>query len=582
MKLQIKDRLLFDGAFGSYYHKLTGDLGPCELANLQAPDVVERIHREYLQAGAQAIKSNTFAANTSALQLPFEEIEKIIRAGYALAEKAAGTEAAVFADIGPISSEDGQKTREELVKIADVFLALGAQNFLFETFAGFDELVPTLENIKRKCPDAFVIVSFAASRDGYTKDGNYYQALIEQAEKSPQIDACGLNCVCGPAHICALNRVLKRGTKMRAVMPNAGYPTAIGGRMIYDDNADYFSERLLEIAGDGVKILGGCCGTTPEHIAKVYQRLKNGQESETRNRVVTPGGQKKRKTNPFLEKIQQGKPVIAVEISPPSNVEIDRMLAGAKAVKEAGADLITVPDSPLSRARANSVMCAARLHRETGLPVMPHLACRDRNMVGLKSILLAGKMEGIDLVLAITGDPMEHKTDTCDRGVFSLHSINLLSYIHSLNEEVFQEDEYTTAGALNVNVPNFEAELRRAVKKQENGASLFLTQPVFDACAAENLKRAKAVLKAKILAGIMPLASYKNAVFVNNEIAGISVPEEIIQALYGLDREQATAVSVKYSSEIAKRIRPFCDGYYLVTPLGRYDLCCKLIQAIKE
>ncbi|MDP4109355.1 MAG: homocysteine S-methyltransferase family protein, partial [Bacillota bacterium] len=465
-------RLLFDGAFGSYYFSLTGDEAPCELANLNRPDTVREIHRRYIEAGAQAIKTNTFGANTHALKSDFSTVRTVVENGFKLAkEESYG--AFVFADIGPFMHETREETVSEYIGIADIFLDFGADCFLFETFPEYEIMEPVLGHIKKKNPEAFIIFSFAVSQDGYTRRGIFYKALIKAAAGDKNIDAVGLNCYCGPSHIKELFRGMPAVGKPASVMPNAGYPVLSGGRILYNDNASYFANKLFEISQCGAVILGGCCGTTPEHIKEASKLLKiSGGEltiaAKTEERKASLS------VNSFREKLKSGKKVIAVELSPPAGADAQPLIERARAAKDAGADLITFPDSPLSRARADSMMCAALVRREVSIDVLPHLSCRDRNTVGIKSILLAGKMENIGSVLALTGDPMGPVPDFTDRGVFSLHSINLISYIKSLNSEAFADDGYFIGAALNINAPNFEAELRRAQQKEKNGAEFFL------------------------------------------------------------------------------------------------------------
>ncbi len=574
---------LFDGAFGSYYHTLTGDAEPCEMANLYAPQTVRRIHREYIEAGAQAIKTNTFGANRFALNVEENVVNDILREGYFLAKEVAGDKVDVYCDIGPIAADDRDDSIREILHIVEQFLSFGADRFLFETWPGLSVVKRAARYIKEKQPDAHIIVSFAVGRDGYSNDGNYYKNLIDQADQNEDIEVCGLNCVCGPVHMYYLARQLSGKGRARIFMPNAGYPIETFGRLIYDDNAEYYSEKILQFAHLGCDILGGCCGTTPEHIRKCREKLDAFQPQEFKESRTETEEERQRHVNRLIELIRSGRKVIATEISPPVDFDGSRMVAGARYMMECGADLITVPDSPLSRARANSMMCASLIKRETGMQVMPHLACRDRNMVGMKSVLLAGRMDGIDTVLAITGDPMEHKIDSPDRGVFSLNSFDLIRYIHHLNDDVFKNHEYLIAGALNLNVPNFSAELRRAVRKENNGAQLFFTQPVLDERAKRNLKEARRALKnSYIMVGIMPIASYKNAVFINNEIAGMNVPQELVDQMKDKEEDEVYELSTKFSAGIVREVYDDCDGFYLITPLGRFSLVGKLIAEIRS
>jgi methionine synthase I (cobalamin-dependent)/5,10-methylenetetrahydrofolate reductase len=597
----IKKQILFDGAFGSYYAKLTGKENNFELANINDSSTVLQIHQEYIRAGAQAIKTNTFGANTTSLGIPFEEVKEIIKAGLELAQKAAAhSDISVFADIGPISTDysnesvlsgdlnnhfgaKNEQAIEEYKKIIDVFLESGATNFLFETFSEYESLAEAVLYLKQKKPQAFAAVSFAVDQEGYTRKGLYYKDLAVKSKLNKSFDSFGFNCICGPAHMCNLVSKLALDDETISAMPNAGYPSIVGGRIIYIDNAEYFGKKLLELSDMGVSILGGCCGTTPEHIKAAAKLFFNhtaiSKSTFYHNDVLSV---KTAKHNNFEEKLSSRKKVIAVELDPPIDLNFSALLGGSNAVKEAGADIVTLADSPLARARADSMMMAAKLQRESGITVMPHFTCRDKNQIGIKASLMAGAIEGIQNLLVITGDPIVQTERTEVKGVFSLNSFKLLNYVQSLNNDVFLNAGFFQGAALNVNVTDFKQELKRALLKIENGAKFFLTQPVFGENAIQNLKTAGEALSVPILAGILPLASYKNAVFINNEVPGIQIPQVLVDELKDKDQNQTEKISVAYCLDIAKKVADYCDGYYLITPLKRTAMVCKLIKEIKN
>lgn len=569
-------RFFLDGAFGTYYRQVGGRCERCEEANLFDPETVLRIHREYLQAGADGIKTNTFAVRPSFS----ENWRQVLRAGYRLAEEAAGGEAAVFADIGSIQSEE--RAGEEYLEVAREFCACGAKNFLFETLAQLDDLLPAVALIRQEVPGARIFVSFAAFSDGYTQKGCDYKDLLRRAAQVEGIEAVGLNCVCGPSHVYRLLSQMDRTGLRLLAMPNAGYPANVGGRTVYEDNPAYFAAKLCDIAGLDVPILGGCCGTTPAHIAMAVQAVEGKPSQEVA--VPAPPLQRAQRQgqSPFLTEMQAGRKAVAVEIDPPEDLDIHRVLSFSKAAKEAGADVITVADSPLARTRADSFLVAARIKREVGIDVLPHLSCRDRNHIAVKGTLLGGAMEGIRNVLAITGDPIISLEHGVSKGVFAFNSYRLISYIKSLSADVLAASPYAVGGALNVNAERFDAELKRAVKKVECGAQFLLTQPIFTWQAEENLRKARNTLSCKLLAGIMPVAGYKNALFLNNEVSGISVPEDLLAALQGKSREEAADISVRFGMEVIRRVFDCCDGFYLMTPLKRIDLTTRLAQEIRN
>jgi len=576
-----KDPFIFDGAFGTYYSQISGRNRFCEYANLNEPHTVIKIHRQYINAGARAIKTNTFGAN-STLTEDLNELSSIITRGYALAVEAAQNQALVFADIGYIDSVK-ENIAEEYVKIAQTFLNCGAQYFLFETLAEYEVIKPAIEHIKERLPEAFILVSFAVLQDGFTKKGYYYKDLINEAIKNPEVDAVGLNCICGPSHLYQLIKELDLKGITFSAMPNAGYPATINGRTVYEDNARYFSLKLADIFSLGVKILGGCCGTTPEHIkaavdkvARTHKNSLNLDPEDSKDRPVFSH------FNSFKNKLLSGRKIIAVEINPPLDNNCDYLLSAARKAADCGADIITLADSPLARARADSIMMAAKIKRELNIDVLPHLCCRDRNHIAIKAALLGASIEGLDNILIITGDPITQTDRRGSKGVFSYNSFNLISYIQNLNKEVFTQAPFFIGAALNVNAAQFEHELKRAQRKIENGAGFLLSQPIFSDQAVRNLSLAKNRLNCRILAGILPVASYKNALFLNNEVSGIHIPEEVLNEFKDKAPSEAAEISIRYSLSIIDKIWPCCDGFYFSTPLQRIDLVCRLIEAVKS
>lgn len=572
--LKNKDYILLDGAFGTYYALQSGDSAPCELACIDNPAAVSSIHRAYLSAGANGIKTNTFAANTLSLGVDFSTVEAVIRAAFGLARVAvAGSGAAVFADIGPIPNSE----TEEYYRIIDCFLAEGAENFLFETMNSL-EIFELADYVKSKA-NCFVIASFAVGQDGYTTKGISVKDIFARAELST-VDALGLNCA-PPSTLLQLFGAVS-STKILAASPNASYPSDVGGRAVFQDNARYYAEKLAEIHGAGVKILGGCCGTTPLHITETAKLLAVGNAVPARvSRQVTVAAEQAMR-NRFAEKLLSGERVIAVELDPPPDTDFSHIRMAVPALKAAGADVITLADNPLARARADSTILSAKVQREEGIATMPHMSCRDRNTLGIKSALLGASIEAVQNLLIVTGDPVLSVDRSETKGVFSMNSYELIKYVDNLNRDIFTGRTFFTGGALNVNAVNFAGELARAEKKQASGAKFFLTQPIFDERALENLSLAKKTLSAKILAGLMPIVSYKNAMFLNNEVVGIEVPLSLICAIKDRNAEEVAAISLEFSLCTAKKALPFCDGFYLCTPLKRYDLIVRLISGIKN
>lgn len=575
--------VLFDGAMGTYYaQKFSFNPEYCELANLQYSERVLAVHRDYIAAGARAIKTNTFGANTVSLGCGPETVAAIIENGWKIANEAAGPDISVFADVGPIPHEENVSHLAEYISIADRFLALGAENFLFETFSSTEHLPKIAAHIKAHRRDAFVICSFAVSPDGFTREGVPISRLRQEMDTDENVDVFGLNCLSGPNHMIKLISQLADAKKPLIAMPNAGYPTLVGNRVFYTNNADYYARGLADIAAEpGVALVGGCCGTTPEHIAKVSRLLGKKVDDA---RTVAPANEAvpiAPSPNRLWAKLEAGKKVIAVELDPPANSDIRKFMDGARALRDAGADAVTIADCPISRARADSSLLAAKLKRELDIDPIPHMTCRDRNIIATKALLLGLNIEGVRNVLTVTGDPVPTAERGTVKSVFNFNSVVLASYIRSLAPELLC-GPFRVFGALNLNALNFEHQLKHAQEKEQNGVDAFLTQPVHSERALQNLALAKKELRGKILGGVMPIVSYRNACYMNSEIAGISVSDEIIRQYEGLGKAEATELAVSLTIDIAKNMNPFVDGYYMITPFSRTDIITRILSNLQE
>ena len=580
-----KRPLLFDGGMGTYYKAKPGQ--ECEQANLLDPDGILTVHRAYLEAGADAIKTNTFGLpRMAAAQNPMWEA--MADEGWKLAAQAAAkTSAAVFADLGPAPDTEALPAAQIYTALAERFAALGAKNFLFETLSSDAGVAEAARQIKEAVPDAFVLVSFAVLPDGYTREGRHCAELVRSMTACGAVDAVGLNCVSAPGAMRALVQQLGETKLPLAVMPNAGYPVVTRTRVQYQGRPEYFAWELARLAAEGVRILGGCCGTTPAHIAALRAALDALPETlpaAPAAAVSTAAKPEVEKDDAFLRKLNAGKKVIAIELDSPKDADLTGYLDGARRLQAAGADLLTIADCPIARARMDSSLVACRVHRELGMNVLPHMTCRDRNLNATKALLLGLYAEGVREVLAITGDPIPTAERDEVKNVYQFNSRKLAQYIVSLAGEGREMPApITVFGALNLNARNFEVELRRAAEKLENGMSGFLTQPVLSAQAVENLKKARETLgeRAKILAGILPVVSQRNAIFMENEVNGIHVDDAIIQRFEGLDRAAGEELGLEVSVQAAKAAAPYADGFYLMTPFNRVALMERLIARLR-
>lgn len=575
--------LLFDGATGTALCAQSGEGEAVERLCLTQPQRVLALHRAYLAAGCKAIKTNTFAAHVSLACENKDDQKTLIRAAYDLARRAGDAyDAAVFADIGPAPT-DADSAAACYIAMAEQYLNIGATCFLFETMQSGEGLAEAAAYIKASCPDAWIMVSFAADADGFTRAGEQASALVLQMSACGAVDAIGLNCICGAYHIRRLLSTLDVGDKLMSAMPNAGYPHVEEGRTYYDSAPAYYAQQVMECVKAGARIVGGCCGTTPEHIRQIARLLGTPMPPRVRlgdEKAAQPP--EKGCRSRILRRLEQGRRITLVELDPPRSADIGGFMEGARQLEQAGADAITIADCPIGRARMDSSLLACKLSRELGIEALPHMTCRDRNVNATKALLLGLSMENVHNVLVVTGDPIP----TGDRGsvksVYQFNSRVLAKFIRGLGESG-EAEPFFVCGGLNINAVRFDSELDRAKEKMDCGVSAFLTQPVLSEQATLHLERAMDELRgAKLIGGLFPVVSEKNARFLQSEVHGITVDEAVVRAYAGLDRAQGEEMAVRLCREAASRISPFVDGYYIMTPFQRAELVCRVIRATRN
>lgn len=611
--------LITDGAMGTYYREKYGEgSGVPELDNLKAPEKIREIHREYIEAGADIIRTNSFASNIQTLcgdtsgqtreeqlRTVYENVSAACRIARSAAAEAEGRHGSgtdgqeaetdgsgtgmgrqiyIAGDIGPVPEQGGDGEDESVIEeykaMAKAHLDAGLRLIWFETFSDLERILPVAEWI-RSASDAFIMTGFSVNMYGYTKTGVSMGELLRTAKESGLIDGVGFNCGVGPSH---LGRLLKRqdlGDMIVYAAPNAGYAERIKNRMVYRDNSAYFCGAMEEIADLGVNIIGGCCGTSPSYIKKLAEavghrtpakRLSDRPEQRAESEI-------RYDNNLFIRKLYSGEKVVIAELDPPFDGNDRKMAEAAAVLKRAGVEMITFSDSPMGKMRASSVLSAVKISNQLQIETMPHMACRDRNVIGTGAEILGAYMNGIRNFLFVTGDPVPAGDRGSITSVYDYHSVTLMNYVRQMNREHFAEDPIAYGGALNYGRANIDAEIRRMQKKCEAGASFFLTQPIYSDEDMERIRYIKSRIDTKIICGIMPLVSYRNAVFMKNEITGINVPDEII-AQYDKDmsREEAQAVGVRIAVEIAEKLKETADGYYFMVPFNRAGMIAEIME----
>ena len=594
----MKDKLLVaDGAFGTCYVGMYGEQGTVapELANIRHPERVLEIHKEYVKAGAGLIRTNTFAANTASLDADMDYVISNVRAAVKIAKEAAEVDRKkiyIAGDIGPIPADAGLTLSERVMQyklLGETMKDMGVDIVWFETFPEFNVLETVVKHLKER-KDTPVMVSFCVNQFGYSNCGFSARALLSQAVGNPDVDCVGFNCGVGPYHMLQLMKKLDMDCgKPVSIMPNAGYPKFTQSRLVFNDNKEGFIDKIQDIVALGADIVGGCCGTNPEYIEQITSRVESGDIVKTSKvhveRQQTAGGEKdnflrdRQKHGGVDSKKSETHKLIAVELAPPVDVNDQKLLDAAHILKQSHVDVVTFPDSPSGRTRADSILMAEKVHKETGLRVMPHLCCRDKNAIAIRGSVLGAQLNGIKDFLVITGDPVPVMFRQTTRSVFNFDSVGMMKLLQSMNEEVFSGDEITYGGAINQNRMNTKFEVDRIKRKMEAGAEFFLTQPVFSREQAQILRDMKAETGAAILVGVMPLVSRRNALFMKNEMAGIEIPDDIIER-YGENatRQEGEDCGIQIAREILEYTNDFADGYYFSFPFNRVHMLAHIVD----
>lgn len=580
-----ENKLLCDGAFGTYYTNTGGKCKIVEMANECEPELVLDIHKKYIDAGAKLIRTNTFASNQTMLECGREEVLANVRAGYRIAKKAAAGHEDVFVagDIGPITVTDefsDDEVRKEYLDICSTFIDEGADIIIFETMSSMDYISDAIKEIKRR-KDIFIIVQFCVNQYGYSNAGRSAGNLLNEASGMEEIDAVGFNCGVGPVHLYNLMKKAELPkNKYITALPNAGYPKLMQNRVIFMNNEEYFVNKECEIAELGVHIVGGCCGTTPEYIRRLSAELDNLHDNCCVEMEIQERKREDIKVDKsFFANVSEDKKLIAVELAPPLGADDEKIMDAANLLKDSGVDVVTFPDSPSGRTRADSVLMAVKIHDATGMKVMPHICCRDKNAIAIRSQILGAYMNNIYNLLILTGDPVPTMIRQNVKGVFNFDSVGLMKIVNDMNGEHFSNMPVTYGGVINYDRLNPDVEIRRVRAKMDAGAEFFFTQPIFTSEDVLKVKRIKDDTNARILCGIMPLVSRNNAVFIKNEMTGIRVTDEIVNRFStGMSREESEAEGVKIAAEIMDEVSSFTDGYYFTFPFNRVYLLDRIIH----
>lgn len=594
-------RIVADGAMGSRIHEKGVGAESCyDELNVTQPELIIAIHDEYLRAGAELIETNTFGANELKLERfgLADKLHLINRRGAEIARTCTGDGAWVGGSMGPLGRLEDMPSPERIGEMYTAqALALaegGADVMVLETFSRLDMLLPAVTAVKRATNlpvvAQMVFTSQGGSFSGKTPE-ECLRALVEAGA-----DVVGINCGTGPLGVLETLRRVGDPGALLSVFPNSGYPERSGDRLLYGSAPDYFAETVMRCAELGARLLGGCCGTTPEHIAALRRLLDAAEPAATATPKATPRvGESQtqdaapRSLPPTLLSQKLGrKKMVLVELDPPKHLDVSQALEAADAIASAGADAITIAENPLAVPRLSNTILAGMIRRRTGCEVIVHLTGRDRNLIGMQATLMGLAVDGLSNVLAVTGDPPPAGADDVVKGVFDVRSFDLISLTKTFNEGVNHHGDsmrlkanFCTGAAYNPNTRNKALQVRRMERKIECGAEYFLTQPVYTREAIDEVRELTAHITVPIFLGIMPLVSSRNAEFLHNEFPGISIPDDTRRRMREAG-DNGAAVGTEIAWELMEYAWPHFSGIYIMPPFNRYAIARDLMQRLHD
>jgi homocysteine S-methyltransferase len=607
-KLQSKI-VVADGAMGTMLYAKGIFINRCfDELNLSAPQMVKEIHQEYVKAGAEIIESNTFGGNRVRLTaFGFgEKLTAINQAGVRLAREAAGEKAFVAGAMGPLGAKieplgpiSFAEARGVFKEQAEALLSAGIDLMVLETFSDLSELREAIFAAREAAgPEMVIVAQVTVDDEGKMLDGTATATFASKLSEWP-VDVIGVNCSAGPKVVLeTVERMLPHTAKPLSAMPNAGLPSTVEGRNIYLCSPEYMAQYARRFLQAGVRMIGGCCGTTPEHIKTICSEVRSLQPVQQRTTVVEVVEEgkppvKRMAKVPMAEKselgakLAAGKFVAFVEILPPRGVDPIKEIEGAKYCKDHGIDCINVPDGPRASARLSAQVTCQLIQQKAGIETVLHFCCRDRNILGMQSELLGAHAVGVRNLICITGDPPRMGTYPDATAVFDVDSIGLTNIVNQLNQGLDIGGNPTgsqTALLIGVGANpghlNMDEELRRFAWKVEAGAEYVVTQPVFDLNLLEAFLKKTAQYKVPFIAGIWPLTSYRNAEFMANELR-VPVPDEYMERMRRADSaEKARAEGINIAREMCSRVRHMVQGVQLSAPFGRYEMAIQVTEAL--
>ncbi|WP_376791268.1 bifunctional homocysteine S-methyltransferase/methylenetetrahydrofolate reductase [Thermoflexus sp.] len=608
--------LLADGAMGTMLYARGFSFDRCyEALNIEVPEVVLEIHRAYLQAGAELLETNTFGANRYRLAEHglADRVGMLNRAAVALARQAAaeverpvwiagsvGPLGVPLAPLGRVKAVEAREAfREQIAALAEA----GVDALILETFSALPELVEAIRAAQEAAPHLPIIAEMTFAQDGHTLMGHTPEEVVE-ALLELRVPIIGANCSVGPAKLLPVirrmaSRVAAAGgpPPYLVVMPNAGWPEMAAGRLRYPATPDYFAEYASRFLALGVRILGGCCGTTPEHIAAMRRVLEARSEPSAEEhrpilRAVTPPAHAKPEPTDLARRLRAGFFVVSVEVDPPRGHDASALLEVVRTLKAGGVDALNIADSPMARLRMSPWALAFLVQNHVGMETILHFPTRGRNLLRIQSDLLAIHALGVRNLFVVMGDPptqgdYPEATDAMDivpSGLVRLIKERFNAGLDHAGESIGQPTAFFVGVALNFNAPDPAREMKALRRKIRAGADFIMTQPVYEPAALRDFLRRyeeqEGPIPIPVLAGVLPLMSLRHAEFLHNEVPGIQVPEAVRERLRRAGEERARLEGLRLAQEAAAELAEFAQGLYVMPPMGRYDLVFQIMEAI--
>ncbi|MCB9437884.1 MAG: bifunctional homocysteine S-methyltransferase/methylenetetrahydrofolate reductase [Anaerolineales bacterium] len=618
-KIPFRDRLaqprpiLADGAMGTMLHQMGVRMGSCfDALNTTDPGVVAKIHRQFIDAGADIIETNTFSANPFKLK-EFNREDETIEINEAGVELARRVVEATFRDdlyiagaVGPLGTylaPLGRVTEAQAYhafrKQIGALIHAGVDLLIFETFSDLKEIEVAIKVAHDINPKVPILASMTFTRDDRTLLGDA-PAYVANEILRMGADIVGANCSSGPAQLKRIVHTFRQTIPEAtlSVMPNAGWPEMIGGRLMYPATPDYFGDYALTFAASGAKVIGGCCGTTPDHIRAMRKALDEERErlpliqmAVADEDVNGRNGDTAQPTE-LERKLTSGKFVVTVEMAPPRGSATEKVVAAAEMLRQAGVDMINVSDSPMARMRMSPWAVAHLIQGRVGLETVLHFPTRGRNLLRVQGDLLAAHALGVRNIFVVMGDPTHigdypdafDTHDVVPSGLIQIVKQQLNLGLDQAGNTMNQPTSFFVGTALNLNRPDIENEVKLLHKKTEAGADFALSQPIYEAHLAERFIRIYQDTYSEppipILAGVLPIFNPRHAAFLHNEVPGVFIPEPIMQRVEQAD--DPTAEGVKVAQELLLELREVVHGAYLMPPFTKYHLAAEVVEALAQ